>query len=135
MTSEWAVEGRVTLNSAKAASGFRLMWQVRLLPRSARWTAAPDRDRRGVHRPEARVQDHPDLRRRRWNIVVSRRRILEEQKGASAGNFLRQHKPGELLPGKVTRIEPLRRLCRDRARHRRDGACLGASLVARRGSA
>jgi small subunit ribosomal protein S1 len=39
------------------------------------------------------------------NIVVSRRKVLETQRGLSEGSFVEEHQPGEVVPGKVTRIE------------------------------
>lgn len=40
------------------------------------------------------------------NIVVSRRRVLEQQKAESEGAFLEQAKPGDIVHGEVTRMEP-----------------------------
>jgi len=39
------------------------------------------------------------------NIVVSRRKLLDEQKGLSESSFMDERKPGEILKGTVTRIE------------------------------
>ena len=39
------------------------------------------------------------------NIVVSRRKLLEEQKELSVGAFLEDHKPGDVVSGVVTRLE------------------------------
>ncbi len=39
------------------------------------------------------------------NIVVSRRKLLDQQKEESEALFLDEHKPGDLLKGVVTRIE------------------------------
>jgi small subunit ribosomal protein S1 len=39
------------------------------------------------------------------NIVVSRRKILELQKAESEGAFMQLHKTGEIMSGKVTRLE------------------------------
>ena len=39
------------------------------------------------------------------NIVVSRRKLLEEQKEASQASFLEDHKPGDFVSGLVTRME------------------------------
>ena len=39
------------------------------------------------------------------NIVVSRRKILELQKAESEGAFLQLHKAGDIMNGKVTRLE------------------------------
>ncbi len=39
------------------------------------------------------------------NVVVSRRMLLDEQKEESQGSFLAEHKAGELVPGKVRRLE------------------------------
>ena len=40
------------------------------------------------------------------NIVVSRRKLLDEQKEASTAAFTEAHKPGEVLKGVITRLEP-----------------------------
>jgi len=40
------------------------------------------------------------------NIVVSRRKLLEEQRGVSEGVFAEDRKDGEIVSGKVKRIEP-----------------------------
>lgn len=40
------------------------------------------------------------------NIVVSRRKLLEEQKEASLAAFTDDHKPGDMVKGVVTRLEP-----------------------------
>lgn len=39
------------------------------------------------------------------NIVVSRRKLLEEQKELSAASFNEDHKPGDVVEGVVTRLE------------------------------
>ena len=39
------------------------------------------------------------------NIVVSRRRLLEEDQQRASGSFLEEHKDGEIVPGKVSRLE------------------------------
>lgn len=39
------------------------------------------------------------------NIVVSRRKILELQKAEMEGAFMQLHKTGDIMPGKVTRLE------------------------------
>ncbi|MCM2323304.1 MAG: S1 RNA-binding domain-containing protein [Oligoflexia bacterium] len=39
------------------------------------------------------------------NIVVSRRKLLEEQRGLSAGSFLEERHEGDIVPGKVMRLE------------------------------
>lgn len=39
------------------------------------------------------------------NIVVSRRQILEEERQASAGSFLEEHHAGDVVGGKVARLE------------------------------
>ena len=39
------------------------------------------------------------------NIVVSRRRLLEEQKSLSVDAFMQDHRPGDTLQGVVTRLE------------------------------
>ena len=39
------------------------------------------------------------------NIVVSRRRLLEQTKGVTEGSFMEENKEGAILPGKITRIE------------------------------
>jgi small subunit ribosomal protein S1 len=39
------------------------------------------------------------------NIVVSRRKLLEEERELSAGSFLEEHKDGEIVMGKVVRLE------------------------------
>jgi small subunit ribosomal protein S1 len=39
------------------------------------------------------------------NIVVSRRKVLEEEREASAGSFLEQHREGDVVPGRVARLE------------------------------
>ncbi|OFZ19158.1 MAG: hypothetical protein A2X94_10280 [Bdellovibrionales bacterium GWB1_55_8] len=39
------------------------------------------------------------------NIVVSRRKLLEEQRGETEGSFAEEHKEGDVLNGTVTRIE------------------------------
>ena len=39
------------------------------------------------------------------NIVVSRRKILELQKAESEGAFMQLHKTGDIMSGKVTRLE------------------------------
>lgn len=40
------------------------------------------------------------------NIVVSRRRLLDLKKAEFEGTFMLQHQPGEILDGKVMRLEP-----------------------------
>lgn len=40
------------------------------------------------------------------NIVVSRRRLLEQQRDASQGSFAQERKEGDIVTGKVKRIEP-----------------------------
>jgi small subunit ribosomal protein S1 len=39
------------------------------------------------------------------NIVVSRRKLLEEEREANAGSFLEEHKPGDVVPGRIARLE------------------------------
>ncbi len=39
------------------------------------------------------------------NIVVSRRKVLEEEREASAGSFLEEHQVGDVVQGRVTRLE------------------------------
>lgn len=39
------------------------------------------------------------------NIVVSRRKLLEEEREISAGSFLEEHKVGDVVTGRVARIE------------------------------
>lgn len=39
------------------------------------------------------------------NIVVSRRKILEEEREASAGSFLEEHHAGDVVTGKIARLE------------------------------
>jgi len=39
------------------------------------------------------------------NIVVSRRKLLEEERELSAGSFLEEHKDGDVVQGKVVRLE------------------------------
>lgn len=39
------------------------------------------------------------------NIVVSRRRLLDQEKLENQGSFIDQHKPGEIMNGRVTRLE------------------------------
>lgn len=39
------------------------------------------------------------------NIVVSRRKLLEEQKEAHQASFVEDHKPGDIVTGTITRIE------------------------------
>ncbi len=39
------------------------------------------------------------------NIVVSRRKLLEEQREEGMGNFLTEHRAGEIVQGKVARLE------------------------------
>ncbi|MBC7692957.1 MAG: S1 RNA-binding domain-containing protein [Methylotenera sp.] len=39
------------------------------------------------------------------NIVVSRRKLLDEERELSAGSFLEEHKDGDLVQGRVTRLE------------------------------
>lgn len=40
------------------------------------------------------------------NVVVSRKRILEALRAESEGEFINRIKPGEILEGKVTRLQP-----------------------------
>ncbi len=40
------------------------------------------------------------------NIVISRRKVLEESQGAAMANFQDQRKVGDIVTGKVTRLEP-----------------------------
>jgi small subunit ribosomal protein S1 len=39
------------------------------------------------------------------NIVVSRRKLLEEEREASAGSFLQERRTGDIVPGRVSRLE------------------------------
>ncbi|MGK5083901.1 S1 RNA-binding domain-containing protein [Bdellovibrionota bacterium FG-1] len=39
------------------------------------------------------------------NIVVSRRKILEDERELSMGNFTTEHKAGDVVPGKIARLE------------------------------
>jgi small subunit ribosomal protein S1 len=39
------------------------------------------------------------------NIVVSRRQLLEEERELSSASFIEEHKDGEIVSGKVTRLE------------------------------
>lgn len=39
------------------------------------------------------------------NIVVSRRKLLDEQKSLTEGSFLAEHKAGDLVSGKIKRLE------------------------------
>jgi small subunit ribosomal protein S1 len=39
------------------------------------------------------------------NIVVSRRKLLDEEKDVSQGSFLAEHKAGDVVPGKIKRLE------------------------------
>lgn len=39
------------------------------------------------------------------NIVVSRRKVLEEQADLTQGSFLAEHKAGDVVPGKVLKLE------------------------------
>lgn len=42
---------------------------------------------------------------RKKNIVVSRRKLLNLQKAENEGTWMQSHKVGDILPGKVTRVE------------------------------
>jgi small subunit ribosomal protein S1 len=39
------------------------------------------------------------------DIVVSRRKLLEDQKELQAGSFLEEHKEGDVVPGRIMRLE------------------------------
>jgi small subunit ribosomal protein S1 len=39
------------------------------------------------------------------NIVVSRRKLLDEERDLNLGNFAAEHKSGDIVPGKVSRLE------------------------------
>ncbi len=39
------------------------------------------------------------------NIIVSRRKLLDEERDLTQGSFLAEHKAGDVVPGKVKRIE------------------------------
>lgn len=68
-----------------------------------------------VSQMDYKVQDHQSYVEKKFdfiitkleprNIVVSRRKLLDQQKVENEGQFLDSVKPGEILTGKVSRIE------------------------------
>jgi small subunit ribosomal protein S1 len=39
------------------------------------------------------------------NIIVSRKKLLEEERGATAGSFATEHKAGDVVTGRISRLE------------------------------
>lgn len=96
------VEGRVT---EAVNGGFR----VALMGKTA-FCPISQMDQRHIDQPneyigkkfEFLITQFSDRGR---NIVVSRRRLLDDQKELSRGAFAEDHKPGDVVKGLVTRIE------------------------------
>lgn len=96
------VEGRVT---ELCKGGFR----VSVMGKSA-FCPLSQMDVKRIETPEEYVGQKYQFRitqftERGRNIVVSRRKQLEEERELSQGSFLEQVRPGEVRPGKVTRLE------------------------------
>ncbi len=97
------VEGRVT---EAVNGGFR----VNVLGKTA-FCPMSQIDSRRVEDPASYVGRKFDFivtqfDRKGRNIVVSRRKLLDEQKEATLAAFEDEHKPGDMLKGVVTRLEP-----------------------------
>lgn len=97
-----AVEGRVT---EAVNGGFR----VNVLGKTA-FCPMSQIDSRRVDDPASYVGRKFDFMvtqfdRKGRNIVVSRRKLLDEQKEATLAAFEEEHKPGDILKGVVTRLE------------------------------
>ena len=98
---ELPIEGRVT---EVCNGGFRVAIQNKI-------AFCP------VSQMDYKVQDHQSYVNKKYeflitqldpkgrNIVVSRRRLLDQQKVESEGQFLESMKPGEILQGTISRLE------------------------------
>lgn len=96
------VEGRVT---EVCKGGFRVSVRGKLA-----FCPISQIDQKRVENPEEYVGLRADFRITQFaeggkKIVVSRRKILEEEKGLAQTAFTEEHKVGEILPGTVTRLE------------------------------
>ena len=94
------VEGRVT---ETCNGGFRvlLMGQTAFCPIS-------QMDLKRIDQPETYIGKKFEFmvtQFDRRNVVVSRRKLLEEQKGVSQATFLEDHKVGDVVKGVVMRLE------------------------------
>lgn len=96
------VEGRVT---EVCKGGFR----VSVLGKSA-FCPISQMDIKRIEKPEDYIGQRfefliTQLTERGRNVVVSRRRLLDEQKSLSHAAFAEEHHAGEILSGRVTRLE------------------------------
>jgi small subunit ribosomal protein S1 len=67
-------------------------------------------DSKRIEQPEEYIGKKFDFRITKFeeggrNIVVSRRKILDEERESSLGNFASEHKAGDVVTGKVARLE------------------------------
>ncbi len=98
-----AVEGRV---SEICKGGFRVI----IMGKSA-FCPVSQMDSKRIDAPEEYVGKKLDFKitqisERGRNIVVSHRRLLDQQRGQFLEAFTQDHKPGDVFRGKVSRIEP-----------------------------
>ncbi|HVJ63635.1 MAG TPA: S1 RNA-binding domain-containing protein [Bdellovibrionota bacterium] len=98
-----AIEGRVeSINKG----GF----QVNILGKAA-FCPLSQMDIRRIEKPEEYVGKKFEFKITQLgeggrNVVISRRKLLEESQGQVMANFQSQRKPGDVVTGKVTRLEP-----------------------------
>lgn len=99
---ELAVEGRVT---EVVNGGFRvqIMGKLAFCPIS-------QMDIKRIEQPEIYVGNRYEFKITKFeeggrNIVISRRKLLEEERELSLGAFTEERKPGDIVSGKVARLE------------------------------
>src|ERR1019366_6592377 len=96
------VEGRV---AEVCNGGFRVSVKGKLA-----FCPISQMDIRRIDQPEEYVGKKFEFRITKFeeggrNIVVSRRRQLEEERELGVGNFASEHKAGDIVRGKVARLE------------------------------
>lgn len=98
-----AIEGKV---AEVCNGGFRVQLKGKLA-----FCPISQMDTRRIETPEEYLGQRFEFKITKFeeggrNIVVSRRRVLEEEREMSVGAFTEERKPGDIVQGHVTRIEP-----------------------------
>lgn len=96
------VEGRV---AEVCKGGFRVSIHGKLA-----FCPISQMDLRHIENPEEYVGKRFEFRITQFseggrNVVVSRRKLLDEERGATEGSFLAEHKAGAIVPGRIKRLE------------------------------
>ena len=97
-----AVEGKV---AEVCNGGFRVQLKGKLA-----FCPISQMDTRRIEQPEIYLGNRYEFKITKFeeggrNIVVSRRKVLEEERELSLGAFTEERKPGDVVQGRVTRLE------------------------------